>query len=140
MKISTEYFGEIEYSEEDIIEFEKGPLGFEEYKKYILIKEEDLFVEWLHSIEEDFSLTVMNPFHAVAEYEFEIPEMVIEKLSLESPEDVIIKTVVIISEKMEDIRTNLQSPIIINAKTKKAKQIILDDNYPMRHYFYKGDA
>lgn len=139
MKISTEYFGELEYSEEDIIEFEKGPLGFEEYKKYILIREEDLFVEWLQSIEEDFSLTVMNPFHAVAEYEFEIPEIVIEKLSLESSEDVIIKTVVIISEKMEDIRTNLQSPIIINAKTKKAKQIILDDNYPMKHYFYKGE-
>jgi len=77
----------------------------------------------------------MNPFHAVDSYEFEIPEVVIEKLSLESPEDVIIKTVVIISEKMEDIRTNLQSPIIINARTKKAKQIILDDNYPMKHYF-----
>ncbi|MBP2027787.1 flagellar assembly factor FliW [Acetoanaerobium pronyense] len=139
MKIFTEYFGEIEYTEEDIIEFEKGPLGFEEYKKYILIREEDLFVEWLQSIEEDFSLTVMNPFHAIDSYEFEIPEIVIEKLSLESSEDVIIKTVVIISEKMEDIRTNLQSPIIINAKTKKAKQIILDDNYPMKHYFYKGD-
>lgn len=139
MKISTEYFGEIEYNEEDIIEFEKGPLGFEEYKKFILIKEEDIFVEWLQSIEEDFSLTVMNPFHAVDSYEFEIPESVIEKLSLEAAEDVIIKTVVIIPEEMKDIRTNLQSPIIINAKTKKAKQIILDENYPIRHYFYKGD-
>lgn len=139
MKISTEYFGEIEYSEEDIIEFEKGPLGFENYKKFILIKEEDIFIEWLQSIEEDFSLTVMNPFHAVDSYEFEIPQIVIEKLSLEATEDVIIKTVVIIPEKMEDIRTNLQSPIIINGKTKKAKQIILDENYPIRHYFYKGE-
>ena len=37
MKIGTKYFGNIEIGEEKIIHFENGVLGFEDYKDYTIL-------------------------------------------------------------------------------------------------------
>lgn len=137
MKIFTEYFGEIEISEEDIVTFEKGLLGLEDLKRFSLITNEELFIEWLQCIDEDFSIAVMNPFFAKEDYSFEIPESTIKELELNSHEDVAIRTVVVIPEDITKIRTNLQSPIIINMKNKKGKQIVLEGDHPLRYEFYE---
>ena len=44
MKISTNYHGEIELKEEDILTLVNGMLGFEGVEDFVLIKEEDVFV------------------------------------------------------------------------------------------------
>ena len=36
MKVQTKWFGEIEVSEDKIITFDKGIIGFEDWKKYTL--------------------------------------------------------------------------------------------------------
>lgn len=136
MKITTNYFGELEVDENEMLHFEKGMLGFEELKKYVLIKDNEIFIEWLQSIEETTSFAVMDPFIADDTYSFEIPDKVLNELNITTKEEVMIRTVVIIPEDITKIRTNLQSPIIINIKEKKAMQIILDDAYPMRYEFY----
>ena len=136
MKINTNYFGELEVDENEILEFEKGMLGFEELKKFVIIKDSEIFIEWLQSIEDTTSFAIMDPFVADNNYSFELPDKIMEKLDIKSKEDVMIRTVVIIPEDITKIRTNLQSPIIINSKLKKAMQIILDDSYPIRYEFY----
>ena len=136
MKIITNFFGELELDEIDILEFEKGMLGFEELKKFVIIKDSEIFIEWLQSIEDTTSFAIMDPFVADNNYSFELPDKIMEKLDIKSKEDVMIRTVVIIPEDITKIRTNLQAPIIINTKLKKATQIILDDSYPIRYEFY----
>ena len=136
MKINTNYFGELEVDENEILEFEKGMLGFEELKKFVIIKDSEIFIEWLQSIEDTTSFAIMDPFVADNNYSFELPDKIMEKLDIKSKEDVMIRTVVIIPEDITKIRTNLQAPIIINTKLKKATQIILDDSYPIRYEFY----
>ena len=37
MKVQTKWFGEIEVSEDKIITFDKGIIGFEDWKKYTLV-------------------------------------------------------------------------------------------------------
>ena len=136
MKINTNFFGEIEIDEKEIITFEKGMIGFEDIKRFALVGEEDLFVEWLQSIEHSTSFAVMDPFMADSNYSFDIPDKIIEKLNIKDEKDILIRTVVIIPEDITKIRTNLQAPVIINTKEKKAIQIILDDTYPMKYEFY----
>ena len=136
MKINTNYFGELEVDENEILEFEKGMLGFEELKKFVIIKDSEIFIEWLQSVEDTTSFAIMDPFVADKNYSFELPDKIMEQLDIKSKEDVMIRTVVIIPEDITKIRTNLQAPIIINAKLKKAMQIILDDSYPIRYEFY----
>ena len=137
MKINTNFFGEIEIDEKEIITFEKGMIGFEDIKKFALVGEEDLFVEWLQSIDEPTSFAVMDPFIAYTEYSFDIPEKVLEELNIKDKSEILIRTVVVIPEDITKIRTNLQAPVIINTKEKKAMQILLDDTYPMRYEFYE---
>lgn len=136
MKINTNYFGELEVDENEILEFEKGMLGFEELKKFVIIKDSEIFIEWLQSIEDTTSFAIMDPFVADNNYSFELPEKIMKQLDIIDKEDVMIRTVVIIPEDITKIRTNLQAPIIINSKLKKAMQIILDDSYPIRYEFY----
>ena len=112
-------------------------IGFEDIKKFALVGEEGLFVEWLQSIEETTSFAVMDPFVADANYSFDMPDKVLEELSINDPSEILIRTVVVIPEDITKIRTNLQAPVIINTKEKKAMQILLDDSYPMRYEFYK---
>ena len=42
MKINTNFFGEIEIDEKEIITFEKGMIGFEDIKKFALNRNEIL--------------------------------------------------------------------------------------------------
>ncbi len=137
MRINTNFFGEIEIDEKEIITFEKGMIGFEDIKKFALVGEEDLFVEWLQSIDEPTSFAVMDPFIAYTEYSFDIPDKVLEELNIKDKSEILIRTVVVIPEDITKIRTNLQAPVIINTKEKKAMQILLDDTYPMRYEFYE---
>jgi flagellar assembly factor FliW len=37
MKVQTKWFGEIEVSEDKIITFDKGIIGFEDWRKYTLV-------------------------------------------------------------------------------------------------------
>ncbi|OPJ56052.1 flagellar assembly protein FliW [Alkalithermobacter paradoxus] len=137
MKISTINFGEINIKEEDIITFEDGIPGFENLTKFVIIKEEDMVFEWLQSIEEDVTLSLINPFIVNPQYDFKINENTVKKLNIQSHEDISIYTVVTIPEDIKQIRTNLQAPIIINNKERKGRQIILDDNYPLRYNIFQ---
>ena len=93
MKINTNYHGEIEVREEDILTLVNGMLGFEDEEKFVLIKEEDIFVEYLQSVKDDIAFAVMDPFIIKQDYTFDIPEMVMKTLDIKSADDVVIKTV-----------------------------------------------
>lgn len=136
IKINTAYFGEIEVNENEMLELEEGMLGFELLKKYVLITDQEIFLEWLQSVEEEISFAVVDPFLVTPSYEFEIPQQVLDKLEIQDVADVAIRTVVVLPEDLRKIRTNLQAPVIINTKNRKAMQILLDDSYPMRYEFY----
>lgn len=144
MNIVTDYRGVVEYSEEDIITFADGLFGFEQYQRFILIanEERELPFHWLQSVEEEsLTFVITDPFLFVEHYDFEIDEHVEERLALENVDDILIYSTVVIPEFVEEITISLRSPIVINTKNRMAKQVILDEDYPYKHYiFKKGDA
>ena len=87
VKINTNYFGELEVDENEILEFEKGMLGFEELKKFVIIKDSEIFIEWLHIVVVTTSFAIMDPFVADNNYSFELPEKIMEQLDIKSKED-----------------------------------------------------
>ncbi|EHL20185.1 MAG: flagellar assembly protein FliW [Peptoanaerobacter stomatis] len=136
MKINTNYYGELEVKNEDILTLKDGMLGYEELNRFILIKEDDIFVEYLQAIDELVAFAVMDPFLIKQDYSFDVPDSVLKALDIKSEEDVVIKTVVVIPEDITKIRTNLQAPIVFNKSNNKGMQIILDDSYPIRYEFF----
>ncbi len=131
--IETTRFGQLEYSEEEVIVFEKGIPGFEQEKKFILVKmdnEDQLnplaFLQSTNSGE--LSFIIANPFSFYADYEFNLDEATKEELEIKETEDVAVWGVLSVPEEFEKTTINLQAPVIINVKKKVGKQIILHEN------------
>ncbi|MDI3547007.1 MAG: flagellar assembly factor FliW [Halanaerobiales bacterium] len=141
MKIETTNFGIIEVEEEKIISFTESILGFEDYKEFAIIDSlDDEVFYWLQSVEEpELSFIMINPLQFVEDYEISLSEKFQKKIELGSADDVVIYTLVVIGEEGSFVSTNLKAPIIINAKNRKAGQIILKKDYPTRYYLFRKD-
>ncbi len=143
MKIMTDYIGEVEYFDKDVIHMERGLYGFETVTDYILIQNPDreLPYMWLQALnDEHLIFIVTNPFYFVSDYDFELPDMAINKLQIEGVKDVQILSIVVIPEKVEDTTINLKSPVILNQRLNKAQQIILDGQYNLRYKIFSEEA
>ena len=136
MELKTRLFGDIEIEETGIITFEEGIPGFDDVKKYVLLGDPEVSIEWLQGIEEDVTIPIIDPFEIKLDYEFEIPENIEQLLDIKNPDDVIVRTVLVIPENIKEIRTNLQGPIVINKSAKKGKQLILNEEYPIKYFLH----
>lgn len=138
MLVKTTHFGEIEISEEDIIEFEEGILGFEDIHRYGIISGEDPEspFKWIQAIEKpELAFALVNPFAIKKDYEFELKDEDANFLGIDSPSQVVVFAILVVPEDTTKISMNLKAPIVLNTNNKKAAQIILDsDKYTVRHF------
>jgi len=130
IKLETLRFGLIEYKEKEIINFEKGLPGFENEHHFILIQpEEEQPYAFLQSTQtKELSFIIANPFLFYINYEFDLDEQSKEELNIGSIEDVMVWSILSIPDDFKKTTMNLKAPVIINAKNRKGKQVILNDN------------
>lgn len=144
MKLETKHFGEIEINDDGIIVFEDGIPGFGHVKKYVMIKNPnpELPFNWLQGVDEpSLAFVVVNPFLFKEDYEFNIPQGIIEDLYIEDIQDVLISSIVTVPENIIDTTMNLKAPVIINTKSKKGKQLVLEtDEYEIKYKIFKKTA
>lgn len=122
--------GEIIYEEKNIVTFNKGILGFDKFKKFILVDLEEYEpFKLLHSLEDDeIGLIATSPYDFFGEYEVKLSEKTIENLKIENPNQVVVITTVTLNSDVKKITTNLQGPIIINISNNLGEQIIIDNS------------
>ncbi|ERK31821.1 flagellar assembly protein FliW [Clostridium intestinale] len=136
MELITKQHGTFTYNEEDIIIFKKGIMGLENLKKFIIadIKENPVF-KILQSIEdEDVGLVIISPFEVKNNYEIELKDDLIEKLSISSQKEVMLYNTVTVNSDVHKITVNLKAPIVINMDKKLGEQIIIDkEEYKIKH-------
>ncbi|MDT8272799.1 MAG: flagellar assembly protein FliW [Desulfomonilia bacterium] len=129
MELQTVRFGTIPIQEDKVISFPKGILGFTWNKKYILLPhgENSPFL-WLQSAEDgDLAFVVMSPTYVKTDYTIDIEQDVLDELGTDQTEDLEILCIVTIPQgKPEDMTINLLGPIIINARSRCAVQVITD--------------
>lgn len=135
MNIITRDFGELEVSEDDSISFTSGMYGFENFKNFIILKEnpED-DIMFLQSLENsDLSFVLVDPYSIFLSYDPNLYEEDLAELMVKSESDLKFLVIAIIKENVKDSIVNLKSPIAINPKTRLAKQVILQNSYPLRY-------
>ena len=135
MKITTTRFGEIEVDESKVIDMPFGIPGFDEYRRFFIFGDEDQPIKWFQSLDKpEIALPIASPFLFVTDYEVELSDGDVEILKVENPEDIAVFVVLVIpSGNPMGMTANLKAPIVINAKEKLGRQIILmDDRYPVR--------
>lgn len=136
MKIQSTILGQVEASESEILTFENGLPGFENEKNFILLSIEGNEVyQILQSINsKEVGFVTANPYLFISDYTFDVDESTVGALNIESEEDIIVLTIVTVKEPFDASTVNLKAPVIINTKSKKAKQCILENaDYPIRY-------
>lgn len=137
MKLQTTRFGEIEIDENQVLTFVKPILGFQNYEKFVLLpgpKESPLW--WLQSVEDGaLAFLLLEPLQVLPDYQVPFTPQDLHELNASSPQDISIYTLLVVPEDPTKIRTNLRAPIVINPKTRLAKQMVLDrTDYPVQWF------
>ncbi len=137
MKIATFRFGELEIPENNIIEFPKGLIGFEQFNKFVLLEREDSEpFRWLQSLEDpNLAFVVVNPMIFFKNYKIEVHYKELEDIQVSSLDRIEIYAVVTIPEDISRMSANLLGPLVINLNNNCAKQIVLNNStYTIQHY------
>jgi len=136
MHIQTKFHGELKIQTDQTWNFPKGIPGFEDEKELALLPIEgnDTFQVLQSTRTPDIAFIVANPYTLVKDYTFNIDEPTIDLLEIKKQEDIFVLGVLSLKQPFESSTINLQAPLIFQSTTKKAKQMILNDNtFNMRH-------
>ena len=143
MKANTRIFGEIEIADEKIITMERGMIGFPNLNHFALIFDEEkgqkqTSIMWLQSMDDtDIAFPVMDP-HAVKEdYNPNVNEEIVAPIGELNEENTFVLVTVTVPKKMEDFSVNLKAPIVVNMDNRKAVQLIVEDDYPVKYKVYE---
>ena len=137
MTTETRLFGTITIEDEKLITFPEGIVGFPFLKQFALIHDaenENAPIMWLQSMDEPtFAMPVIEPQLVTDSYNPTVDDTYLEPLG-ELAEDQIYSLVTItVPPEIEQMSVNLKAPIVINMANNKAVQIIVEDDYQVKH-------
>ena len=103
--------------------------GFPEHRRFALVQlDDDGMLCQLQSLEDPtLRFLVMSPVPFFPDYAPEVGDDVVEELAIRSAEDVIVLLVLNAGESLATTTANLMAPVVVNAATLQARQVILDD-------------
>ena len=117
------------FEKEELISFEEGLFGFENYKRLLplpLTEDSDAVLIVLSVEDESLSFVIMNPFLLVSNYAPRLPEDIYKKLEAEDEADLSYYVICVVGDSPEDSTVNFKCPIVVNTASRKAVQVILE--------------
>ena len=126
-----------------VIDFPQGLIGFSAVKRYVLIEESSSkrFV-WLASVDRpDLSFLLVDPTTFFEDYAVEINKQDLELLGSGSVNDAQVYAIVTLPRNASQATVNLKSPIVINVKTCRGMQVVLEQGRYSTQYslFTEGE-
>lgn len=126
----TNRFAEVGFDDDDVIEFPWGIPGFASLKRFLALSlpERPNFI-WLQSLEDpSVALPTADPWQAFPDYRPQLPSYAAAALNLQQPDDFAILCVIVTDSDTGEIAMNLLAPIVVNVKTWRARQVVLENS------------
>jgi flagellar assembly factor FliW len=126
----------INLQEEIIISFPTGLIGFSHLLYFRLFEPQEGYpLKFLQSIDEpEISFTCIDVAAIKMDYECALNEEEAKVLALEKPEDALVLALVVIPEDPRQMTANLAGPVVINTKTRRGRQVVLNTEiYPLKY-------
>lgn len=143
MDIETTRFGKLSVPEGQIIEFGRGLIGFEQRRRFALIRtpEHEPF-QWLQSLDDGaLAFVLLDPALIEAAYRSELRADALPGVWTDRSEDLLVFAIATIGDKPEETTVNLLGPVVVNAATRKGAQAVLyGDKWHTRHAVFPADA
>ena len=126
IRFESRRVGTIEVAEADIVSFEPLP-GFPNKTRFVVVEHaESSDFAWLACIDDpDLAFVVTSPWTFFPNYDPPVERDHLAALSIEKREEVEVLNIVSLMGK--EIFLNLSAPLLINASTRRAMQVVSDD-------------
>lgn len=144
MLVKTKYFGEIDLSEDKVITFDNGIMGFEKYKRYTLLfdeeEKEEAVIMWLQSLDEEtLALPVINPLYVDENYNPQVDDELLAPLEKLTEENLCVLITLTVPSDPKEMTANLKAPLIINSDIRKGCQLIVENKeYEIRYKAFEA--
>jgi flagellar assembly factor FliW len=138
----TTRFGDLECPEEKVLTIPSGIIGFPASTRYLLLDHDrDVPFKWLQSLDQgELAFVIVDPVWFKPDYRVTIAlDEVGELWPVDEPDLVMFVILTIPADDASRMTANLRGPVVVNACTRIAKQLILRDEYPTRAPVLHGE-
>ncbi len=136
MLVNTAVFGPVEIPEGQIFSMPQGLYGFEDCLKFALVTKEDdgVTLKWFQSVDATVPcFVVFNPFEIIDGYRPVMEAADLRALKPKKDDRLEYLVIAVVPEDITKITVNLKSPIVLNRRTRTARQVILaNQDYPIK--------
>jgi flagellar assembly factor FliW len=160
MTLITKHFGVIEVEANDIITFAEGLPGFINLREFIIMFDDgvdenaeaasgeeqggtvaaaDNTFVWLQSVDDgELCFILVDAAVLLPWYQPVVLEESLDGLDIKDMSETLIYNIARFPENISEATVNLMAPVVINAASKKGKQVIVtNQDYGVRHYLFE---
>ena len=127
LHVRSRRFGSFEVPMASVLHLPQGLVGLPEHRRYVILEHRPGSpFKWLLSLlDPDLGFAVADPADLVAGYE---PPLALAARLLDTdPADVALFVIVTIPSDPTRMTVNLMAPVVVDMRTRHARQIVLDD-------------
>jgi len=144
MEINTRDFGVIQIENDATYEFPDGLYGFEDDKNFAIFEQafEDVSFLYLQSIDHLIPcFLVFEPWDLYPDYQPLLSKEDMELCQVDTIDGLIFLVIASVPSTIKDLTINVKSPVVLNPKTRKARQVILQNpDYTVKYLPFQQDG
>ncbi len=146
MIVNTRDFGPVEIADESVYEFPDGIYGFEDVTEFALFSRQidDITLIYLQSTKDSNPcFFVFEPWDIVPDYAPVVSFEDLKAAEAETIDDLIFLSIATIPDSIKEMSVNIKSPVVLNPKTGRGLQLILQNpGYQVRYqpFIKEGDG
>ena len=143
MKIQTSRFGMLDVSDETLLTFPSGLVGFPAFRRYVVLDPpEDADYQWFQSVDEPSLAFVIMDVHLLQpDFRTKLSGEGLAELDMTPTDSISIMAVITIpSDHPDQATANLRAPLIVNGRTRQGKQLIHHESIPLRYPLFQDPA
>lgn len=122
-------FGTVEFDDTEVLQIEGGLVGLPELSHFVLFEAKPgSAFSWLQSLEDPaMAFLVTEPSRYVDGFELEVTRRSANLFEGGLAEAVVLATASVPAGRPQDTTLNLSGPIVLDAATRKGRQMVLED-------------
>lgn len=126
--VRSERFGDVECDDAATVVFPDGLLGFEEEREFVVMPADpEGIYSWLQSTRTpSLAFLTTSPTCFFADYAVEIDDAEVAEIEILDESEAMVLAIVTIAE--DRATANLLGPIVVNTRTRRARQVVLADS------------
>ena len=143
MIVQSTRFGELEVSDEQILDFSQGIMGFPEEKRFALMeyKPDSPFYVLQSLSDPDLTFLMINPFAFFNDYEFDMDDALMAEIGVTADNPPTVFNIATVKDKIENMTVNLAGPVLVNLRDRKAAQWVIEKTvFPTKYPLFPAAA